>query len=159
MRTREPGFTLLEVTFGLSILGVIAVSVLATIVTCSKAQSYYRERSIAREAARAQMERILAWREFYTLVETFDGHGFSAGPLEPVPLPPSPPPVVEEGEDPPPPPPPPLPGRVSVEKVSPTLVRVSVRVDWVSPARGEESYELTSAIVDDRLDALVDVSP
>ena len=82
MQSREGGFTLLEVSFGLAIVGIIAVSVMATMVTCSKAQSYYRERAVAREAARSKMEEILAWKDFCGLVSKFDGGEFDAAFLQ-----------------------------------------------------------------------------
>ena len=145
MRTsRRDGFTLIEVSFGLAIIGIIAVSVMATIVTCSKSQNYHRERAIAREAARSKMEEVLAWREFQTLVETFDNTTFDAGTLitgdfEEV--------VVKEGEDPPDPVAIP-PGMVDAELVSPYLARVTVRVEWESPARGMQDYEVTTMVAD-----------
>ena len=149
MVSRESGFTLLEVSFGLAIVGVIAVSIMATIVTCSKAQSYYRERAVAREAARSKMEEVLAWKDFCGLVPAFDGGEFDAdvrvapalGPVaegDPVAS-------VEVGRS---------PGSVSVVKLSPHLVRVVVRVEWQSPARGNQQYEISTRIVDEGLNIL-----
>ncbi len=99
-----------------------------------------------------EVSRRVHRRDGFTLVETFDGVTFEAGSLTTNQFAEV---VVEAGKD-PPDPVEILPGNVKAEKLSSYLVRVTIRVEWESPARGDQGYEVTTMVSDDRLNVMVE---
>jgi len=133
----KEGFTLLEVSFGLALLSLISVSVMATIVTCTRSQNYLREHDSAREAVRGKLEEVIAWSDFSNLTARFDGQTFAADSL-----------TGPAGADDPP-------GRVTVTGLRTDLARVDVRVEWQSPEVGNHFFELSTYVANGNATALV----
>ena len=78
-RTAESGLTLVELVIALSIFIILAAGLSASMVAGLRLNSDTRSRDDAREAARSQMEIILAWNDYDTLAANYDGATFSHG--------------------------------------------------------------------------------
>ena len=124
---RTAGFTLVEISISILILTVLAVSVLGSYGVALKSQSSTRDREVAVQAARTQMEQILAWPDFTTLVAAFNNSPFAAGTLEGTSDPPNA-------------------GIVTVDGTNPDLLLIRATVTWISP-RGEESLAFSTSLV------------
>ena len=117
----EAGFTLIEVAIAMLVLGVLALSVGATMVTNFRTADLVDQQGVAREATRSKVEEILAWPTFETTADQFDGETFDVAPLARI-----------NGA---------LPGTVVIDDTDPTLLVIVVRVDWLGPW-GDEGYEV-----------------
>ena len=68
-------------TFAVAILMMLGASMTAFFAVSTRVQNSNRNREIARMIATSKMEEILAWPNTATLVATFSGTQFVAGPL------------------------------------------------------------------------------
>lgn len=133
-RRSESGFTLVETVMALAVLTVLLLATSTTLAATARASAATRERALAAEAARGQIEEIVAWPDFASVQATFDGLGFAA--------------VAgartlaaragdADG----------LCGRVTVRPAGAGLLRVSVRVEWRGLA-GEDAVALETFVAE-----------
>ena len=106
---------------------LIVVNVLVVIVININEETSIRDREEVFGVVRAQLEEVLGWSEFATLVTQFDGKPFPIGDL------------VGVGTS------SKLPGLVVVDDSNPNLLRVIVKAEWAG-ATGEDYFELSSYI-------------
>ncbi len=78
-RSAESGLTLVELIVALSIFIILAAGLSASMVAGLRLNTDTRNRDNAREAARSQMEVILAWNDYDTIAANYDGMSFSHG--------------------------------------------------------------------------------
>jgi type II secretory pathway pseudopilin PulG len=76
---RQRGLTLVEMAVAAGVLTFILAGITSTLTTSRRHNGMNRERTVAWQAARAQMEEVLAYPDFATLKSVFDGRGFAAG--------------------------------------------------------------------------------
>jgi prepilin-type N-terminal cleavage/methylation domain-containing protein len=120
------GFTLIELIAALSVFAVLLVGLAASIAATARGNSSIQEIDVAREAARGQMETILA-ADFATVM-AFDGTTFTAAPLTP-----------QTGFA--------SVGTVSIDNTNPALLVVTVRVAWAG-VLGDDQLELSTFLAD-----------
>lgn len=81
MRAHEPaGFTLIELTFSLSIIAIIILAAVAAVGSASRVGDVHRERTAALFAATAKIEEAIA-ADFAQVKTTWNGTRFQAPPL------------------------------------------------------------------------------
>lgn len=121
----QGGFTLIEIAFAVAILMMLGASMTAFFAVSTRVQNSNRNREIARMSATSKMEEVLAWPNAATLVATFSGTQFAAGPLQ------------GPGGAPP--------GTVTIDDTNPGLLVATVNIVWIdSPAN--DSFELSALI-------------
>ena len=120
--TPEDGVSLIEVALSIGLIAVVATAVAATVGSGLRMTRSTAERSLAREAARSQLEQVLAWGDFNTLDDQFNGLEFPVSYLAPA-----------TGN--------PSVGRVDVVSLGPVLRDITVTVSWQG-AYGTDSIVL-----------------
>jgi len=131
---RDAAYTLLEVVIALAVFAVIALSMSASVASAMRANLRAQNRDTARAAAAQQMEQVLAWPEFLTLAQTFDGTTFVAGDL-----------AMPDGS---------VPGRITVTSPLADRRRVDIVVTWfdstlVGPeSDGVQRFEIATVLTD-----------
>ena len=136
-KSSETGFTLLELSMVVGLVGVVAVTLMGALLSTVKVDGAMREREEAMWAVRSQLEQVVAWPDFGSLVTQWDGFIFAIGSLE-----------GSQG-------PGTLPGRVEVDDSDPDLVRVTVRADWAG-TYDENSFELSTLVSDSNATIVVE---
>ena len=123
----ESGFSLVELSITLSVFVLLASGVAASVAANSSLNRTTQETDIAREAARGQMDEIFAYEDFALMGTVYNGQRFPVGQL-----------VHPDGG---------LPGSILIDETDPTLVHITVRVDWVGE-RGAEVLSLRTQLAD-----------
>ena len=126
-RQESEGFTLVEIAIAAFLLGILGMAVSATAANSFRINAVVSQQGEVREAARAQMEDIVAWPDYATLTNQFDGTVFQVGAL-----------TGPQGVGDPP-------GTVTVDDTNPNLLDITVRVQWIGPM-GTENFELRTML-------------
>ncbi len=121
---RNAGFTLVELVAAVSIFLVLAAGLGASLLAGMQLKGETRERDIAREAARAQLETIRASISFANLTD-LDKATFTDGLDSP----------LLDGAV----------GTISVDDTNPELLVVRIHITW-NGIHGSNSFELSTLI-------------
>ena len=112
MHERNQGISLLEVAIAISVLGVVALTLVGSLALGARAEQEMHDYNMALWTAQSEMERVVAWPDFTTIATQFDAQEFAVVGLEP---------VVAGG----------FPGAIVVDDTDPDMLRVFVRVEWM----------------------------
>ncbi|MCZ6795019.1 MAG: hypothetical protein O7J95_15560 [Planctomycetota bacterium] len=125
-RPRRSGLSLTEVTLSIGVL-LVAANLLVIALGRLRADHAVRDREEALRLVKAQIEDVLAWPEYATLVSQFDGRVFAVGALRGTGSRPG------------------RPGLVIVDDSDPDLLRVTVKAEWIGSS-GEQVLELSTYV-------------